>query len=361
MNLYYFIFVWIGFMAIVSQQMKVTKVMIVCGERVERWKLIWAFVAFAPVIYLAAFTTPRSDTGLYLTIYKNLDISWMALKDALLVDDSGKGFWVFQWITKNVFQDNESAFRLILALLHSIPILFVYRKYSDKFILSLYLFLATGCHIGWMMNGLRQYLAVCIIMAATPLMLKRKFVPLILVILLATTIHSSAILMLPVVFIVQGKAWNHKTIFFIIVTIVMMYAFSRYTGLLDAMLVETEYAGVMANAIETGDDGTNPIRVLVNSIPMLLSLLGKKQIDAEDNQVINLCVNMSIITTGLYLVSMVTSGIMIGRLPIYTSLYSFIALPYFVDKIFTKRSARIVNLLMVGFYFVYYLYAYRNF
>ena len=361
MNLYYFIFVWIGFIAIVSQKVRVTRSTIVCGERVERWKMIWAFVTFAPVIYLAAFTAPRSDTGLYLTIYKNFDISWIALKNNLLADDSGKGFFVFQWVIKNVFQGSESAFRLILALLHSIPVLYVFRKYSDNYIMSTFLFMATGCHIAWMMNGLRQFLAVCIIMAATPLMLKRKFIPLIVVILLATTIHSSAILMLPVVFIVQGKAWNHKTIFFIIVTIIMMYAFSKYTGLLDTMLAETEYSGVMANAAEMGDDGTNPIRVLVNSIPVLLSLLGKKVLDSENDKVINLCINMSIITSGLYLISMVTSGIMIGRLPIYTSLYSLIVLPYFVDKIFTKQSARIVNILMIALYFLYYLYAYRNY
>ena len=190
---------------------------------------------------------------------------------------------------------------------------------------------------------------------------ERKYIPLIAVVLLATTIHTSAILMLPIVFIVQGKAWNHRTIFFIIVTIIMMYAFSNYTGLLDAMLEETEYAGIMASAAAMGDDGTNPIRVLVNSIPMLLALLGKKYTDLEDNKVINLCVNMSIITTGLYLISMVTSGIMIGRLPIYTSLYSFIALPYFTDKIFTEQSVKIVNVSMISLYFMYYLYAYRNF
>lgn len=361
MNLYYFIFVWIGFMAIVSQKVIVTKGTIVCGERVERWKLIWAFVAFAPVIYLAAFTTPRSDTGLYLTIYKNLDISWKALKDTLLADESGKGFFAFQWLIKNVFRGSETAYRLILALLHSIPVLYVFRKYSDNFILTTFLFIATGCHIAWMMNGLRQFLAVCIIMAATPLMLEKKFIPLIGVILFAATIHSSAILMLPVVFIVQGRAWNYKTVFFIIITIIMMYAFSNYTGLLDSMLEETEYAGIMASAAEMGDDGTNPIRVLVSSVPMLLALLGKKLIDSENNKIINLCVNMSIITTGLYLISMVTSGIMIGRLPIYTSLYSYILLPYFIKNLFTKPSAKIVNMLMIGLYFVYYLYAYRGY
>ena len=169
MSLYYFIFVWIGFMAIVSRKVKVTKETVVCGKREERWGMIWAFIAFVPVIYLAAFTKPRSDTALYLTIFENIDASWKTIMDTLSSDDSGKGFVFFQWTIKNLFENSEVAFRLILALLHSIPVLYVYRKYSHNYILSLYLFIATGCHIGWMMNGLRQFLAVCIIMAATSL------------------------------------------------------------------------------------------------------------------------------------------------------------------------------------------------
>lgn len=361
MSLYYFIFVWLAFMAIISQKLSVTYGTTVCGKKVYRWSLLWAFIAFAPVLYLVAFTTPRSDTVLYMTIYQELDTSWASLLDAITADGSGKGFTVFQWIIKNLSRGNDTIFRVVLAVLHSIPVLYVFRKYSDDYILSLYLFVATGCHIAWMMNGLRQFLAVGVIMAATPLMLKRKYIAWIAVILLATTIHSSAILMLPVMFIVQGKAWNPKTIFFIVLTVIMMYAFSNYTGLLDSMLEETEYAGLMTNAAAMGDDGTNPIRVLVNSVPMLLALLGKRQIDSENNEVINLCVNMSIITVGLYLVSMVTSGVMIGRLPIYTSLYSYILLPYFIKNLFTEQSAKIVNILMIGFYFAYYLYAYWGF
>lgn len=361
MNLYYFIFVWIAFIALISQVKDVTSETVVQGENVYRWRFWAALLAFAPVIYLAALTAPRSDTVLYLTIYRKLSTSWSGLLANLATAESGQGFTVFEWIIKNISRGNESVFRVALALLHSIPVLYVFRKYSDDFILSLYLFVATGCHIGWMMNGLRQFLAVSIIMAGTPLMLKKKYIPLIGVILLATTIHSSAILMLPVVFIVQGEAWNRKTLFFILIAIVMMYAFSRYTGLLDSLLENTEYAGVMANVTEMGDDGTNPIRVLVNSVPMIMALVGKKNMSEENNPLINLCVNMSVITTGLYLVSMVTSGIMLGRLPIYTSLYSYILLPYLIKKIFTEESARLVTVSMIVLYFAYYLYAYRGF
>lgn len=361
MNLYYFVFVWVLFMAIFSQKINVVQRDSLHGSDVYRWKFIYALLAFAPVMYIAAFTAPRSDTRLYLINYQAILTSWGNLTEALKSDDSGKGFWIFQWIIKNIFGNNIVPFRVSVMLIHSIPVLYVFRKYSDDFLLSLFLFLATGCHLAWMMNGLRQFMAVAIIMAGTPLIVKRKYIPMIIIILFASTLHISALLMLPIIFIVQGKPWNEKTLFFIVISLIMMYLFYKYAGLLDSMLVDTEYAGLMESAEKMGDDGTNPIRVLVNAVPAILSLIGKPIVEREKDVVVNLCVNMSIITVGIYLISMVTSGIMIGRLPIYTSLYSYILLPHLIKSVFNERSAKIVTTLMIGFYLMYYLYAYRGF
>lgn len=358
MNLYYFVFIWLWVMYCVSLKVDVTYTYFENGEKLYRWRFIYALILFLPVIYLAAFTTPRSDTGLYLKIYREIPLEWSGIAEKLSSDQSGKGFVVFQWLIKRIFGDNISIFRLLLALLHSIPVLYVFRKYSENFVLTTFLFLITGNHIGWMMNGLRQFLAVSVVMAATPLILKKKYIPLFFIIVLAMTIHSSAMIMLPIVFVVQGKPWNEKTLFFIAASLIMMWAFSKYTGLLDRMLVDTEYAGHIESAAKMGDDGTNPIRVLVNSVPMILSLVGKRQINQENDAVVNLCVNMSIVTVGIYLVSMVTSGIMIGRLPAYTSLYSCILLPKIIRTIFNEKSARMVIVLMMGLYIMYYLYAY---
>ena len=63
---------------------------------------------------------------------------------------------------------------------------------------------------------------------------------------------------------------------------------------------------------------------------------------------------MSVITVGLNLVAMVTSGILMGRMAIYTSLYSFIIMPYLIRNAFTKDSQKLVNILMIVLYFIYY-------
>ena len=104
------------------------------------------------------------------------------------------------------------------------------------------------------------------------------------------------------------------------------------------------------------DDGTNILRVLVYAVPVLLSLVGKRQIDRYDSPIINLCVNMSILSLGIYILSMFTSGIYIGRIPVFFSLYNYILLPWEIEALFDRRSANLIRILMICFYmaFCYY-------
>ena len=95
-------------------------------------------------------------------------------------------------------------------------------------------------------------------------------------------------------------------------------------------------------------------------MPTILSLVGLKYVRFENNKLINICVNMSVVSTGLYLVSMVTSGIFIGRLPIYFSLYNYILLPWEIDHIFEKSSAKLIYIMLFIFYMVFYMFSVRG-
>ena len=113
---------------------------------------------------------------------------------------------------------------------------------------------------------------------------------------------------------------------------------------------------MITNEIWTGDDGTNVIRVLVYSVPALLSLFGLRYVREADDPVINLSVNCSVVTMALYMVASVSSGIYIGRLPIYTTLQGYIALPWLINAIFEKKSAKLVAWLMIGLYLAFFYY-----
>ena len=355
MNELNFIFVWLAGFYVLTNLTDVTVVENVNGKRVRRWNVWMAVLVFLPIFLIACLGTPRSDTWLYISGFENLPTDWGEIINNLKSAESGQGFILFEFLIKCSFGESVEAFRIAIALLHSIPIILVYRKYSESYLMTMFLFVSGAFHIGWMMNGMRQFIAVTIIFAATPLLLQKKYCHLLIFILIASMFHITALLMIPVVFIVQGKAWNEKTIFYIVMALLAMYVFDTYTGVMDFMLEGTEFEGAVQQWQALGDDGTNPIRVLVNTIPMLLAFLGKQHIRQENDPVLNICVNMSVITTGLYLISMVTSGIMVGRLPIYTNLYNLILLPNLIPKMFTKNSERVVKLLMVGFYMMYYM------
>ena len=91
-------------------------------------------------------------------------------------------------------------------------------------------------------------------------------------------------------------------------------------------------------------------------MPAILSLIGIKYVREADDPVVNICTNMSIAAAGLYVVSIFTSGIFIGRLPIYFSVYSYILLPWLIKNMFTKKSVQLINLAMVGAYLIFYYY-----
>jgi hypothetical protein len=162
--------------------------------------------------------------------------------------------------------------------------------------------------------------------------------------------------MIPIIFIVQGKPWNFKTILLMLATVIIVLFVDRFTPILSSLLADTQYNDVMTNEIWTNDDGTNIIRVLVYSVPMIFALMGKKYIDYANNPALNICVNCSIVTAALYAVSAVTSGIYIGRLPIYTTLMGYMSLPWLINHMFTRESARLVNAVMVVLYVAFYYY-----
>ena len=225
---------------------------------------------------------------------------------------------------------------------------------------SAYLFVASGCNIAWMMNGLRQFLAVAIVFAGTGFIIRKKLIPAIVLILIAATVHMSALIMLPVVFIVQGKAWNKKTLLYIFAAVIAMFVFSRRVDLMDALLEGTEYEGSIETWQSLGDTGVHPIRVAVNAVPVILAFYARRAISRKNDSMLNICVNMAIINVGIYLIAMVTSGIMIGRLPIYVTLYTYILLPYLVYSVdWGGYNMLIRGGLIVG-YFLYYLMQYRG-
>lgn len=331
---------------------------IVCSGVEERWEVVPAVLLVVPYIIWAGFRTDGfGDTGSYRSTFFNAPSQLAKLPEYLTTITKDKGFSVLTVVLKTIIGNSDILFFIIIAAVQILCIVYVCRKYSCNYWLSIFLFIASTDYLGYVHNGMRQFLAITMIFAATELLLKKKYVPLIAVVLVASTFHASVLFMLPVIFIVQGKAWNKKSVSCIVACILVLFFVDRFTDILDSVLSATQYSGMVSDWEEWQDDGTNPIRVLVYSIPMLLSLVGYKQIKATDDKLINISVNFSILASGIALISMVTSGIFIGRMVETVYLIPLLVLlPWELKNLFTVDSSRLVSLFAVAGYIAFFYY-----
>lgn len=327
------------------------------GDRVvTRWEIWPAILMVLPYIVWAGARPDFADTYLYR---RNFLAATGGLSEAVNIffgDGKDTGFYALVVILRTILGERDTLYFTLIAAVQMFSMTHIFRRYSPDYWMCIFLFIASTDYISWMFNGMRQFLAVTIIFWGFPLMVKKKYVQMVLLVLLASLFHGSSLLMLPIIFIVQGEAWNPKTVLMLLLTMVIVVFVDRFTPVLNTLLQDTQYDDMMTNEIWATDDGTNIFRVLVYSAPALLSLLGLKYIRAANDSVMNICVNCSIVTMALYVIASVTSGIYIGRLPIYTTLHGYVALPWMIEQIFERKSALLMKLLVCAAFVCFFYY-----
>jgi hypothetical protein len=334
--------IWIGIAALLSKSVTRKKVTVL-GQEEERYSWLFAVVVFFPIIWFVTTVFMRGDMYAYQGGYNSDNMTVSDVFQNWNSIDKGPGYSLLVAFCKSLGIINFQQFRLVLALLQSIPLILIYRKYSDDYVFSIFLFIANGIYDGWMMNGMRQFLAACIIFAAFPFMLKKKRVIFaLLVVLLAMTVHNSAILMIPVILLVQFKPWGKLSIILMI-------------GFAIALYIYIYNSNWMSEETLQQATGSNPLRIVVSAIPAVIAFVGRKQIAAANNHIVNICINMSIVTVVMYAVASLTSGILAGRLPGYTLIFNFILFPYLLNKVFNETISKNLRLVITLFYVAYFI------
>ena len=357
MSEYFLIIFWPAVMALFQRFVDTEETIIVHGKKEKRVTLWFAIIVFIPLVWMVVNRGHIGDTYTYIRSFESMPNSLSQLSNYYNKLSKDKWFYVAEALIHIFISKNYRVCFFFIAVFQVFSLIKLYRKYSSNYLFSIFVFVMCGDYISWMYNGIRQFVAVTICLLATSWMIEKKYVPSIITILIASRFHQTALLMIPIFLVCVGKPWNKRTLLVLVSVLLAVSFVSQFTTWLDAALDDTQYTNVVTDWQSWGDDGTNPIRVLVYSIPSILSFIGLRYIRQEEDVVINFCTNMSIVTTGLYIVSMVTSGIFIGRLPIYASLYSNgILLPWELKHMFNEDSSRYMRIAAVIGFVLLYLY-----
>lgn len=358
MTVYWFMMAWVIFFWILAQ---VTSKRVCVGEYLgeevyeARAHLFMAVVTFAVIVFFAGARSYVADTTAYIKMFKDYPLFQNA--HDVIFDSSARepGFRLFSILIKTFISDNYTVWLSIIAVISGICVMLPLYKYSCNFGVSAFLFMAS-CQFSWMFNGMRQFLAAAIIFTCTGLVLKNRTLLYVLIVCVLSTIHQSALLLIPMYFIAKGEPWNKRTMLFIACIVLAMLFTSKFTNLLTDVVEQTDYASSV-DEFKNTDDGTSPIRILVESIPIILAFIYRNRIKDKLTPVIKLSINMSLIASGLYIISNIArSGVLLGRLPIYFSMYNLILLPWLLKNIFEDREKDLIYYIMILCYFGFFYY-----
>lgn len=319
--------------------------------------LFGAMFSFALLVFFASVKTTIADTTAYIVMFTDEERTLSEIPSLLFSGNKGPLFVAIQILFKNCISDNYTLWLSAIAIFQGFAVAKFLSTYSTYFNFSCYLFIA-NCSFFWMFNGLRQFIAVCIILLASKYLFNKKTIPFMICVFIACLFHNTALLWIPFYFVVQGKPFNKKVIISIFFAILCVVFVDTFTDILGNALEETSYSG--ATEQFENDDGVNPVTTLLYSIPVIIAFWRRRLITSQAHpRYIDILINMSCVAVAISLIGNFTSGILIGRLPIYFSLGNVVLLPWLINNCFWDKDKPFIKACCyIGyfFYFIYYMY-----
>ena len=314
-------------------------------------RVSWGFaiLTFAYLTFWVGMRTGWGDTYAYNATFDNIESLYSSVVDILSRSPKGFGFQIITYIFHKYISNHLNVWYMFLALLSCGCVAYTFKRFSPNFFLSSLIYLLS-CSFAWSMNGIRQYFCVTIIFACIPLILNRRWITLVIITLLLSFVHATALIMLPVYYVVKSKPWSKLMIYSVLITSCLVSFPGLFSSGVEVALEGSDYEGMT----EKFGSGVNIIRVLFFSLPAVIAFLGRKKLSEQHNAVINLCINMSVLTACMYAIGAVTSGILMGRLPMYCQLFSYILIAFEAKLLFTTRSRAIFVWGYLALFFIFF-------
>lgn len=314
--------------------------------------IVIAFVIIGYITFWAAIRNGYADTDAYIASYKSLNSQQSF---AELWNKGRNPLWsVWQLLFKKMGL-NYHSFLGSVAVISGICIAYGLGMYSEDVVMSCFLFISFGTYI-WMFNGIRQFLVAAVLFSCQKWFVDKKFIRLLILVFVLYFIHKSVLIIIPIYIVANFRPWSKEIVVSMVLIVVIVYLFrNQLVGLLsESTALGTDIYNFDGKDFEN-DDGVNILRVAVYAVTTVLAFFERKQLNMYNNKYLDLWVNMSLITTTIYFVGFFTSGILVGRLPLYTEMANLILLPFILKRTMNRRYSWIVKLICI-LCFIYYFY-----
>ena len=296
------------------------------------------YLVFAYLTLIAGLRKGYVDTPLYRRSFEVLDVSsvfsWDTLKSL-----KSPGFGIFQGIIK-LITDNSQIFILACALVTIGFYVYGMKKYSIDPVLGIFVMVTCGCYID-SMNGIRQSLVAAFLFFCLPKFIEeKKFAKYCVVVLIASTVHSTCLIFIPLYFICSFKPWSKWTVFLSIGFCFYALLFTTSFGNSITAILETTLNASYASSFDGSREGVNIIRVFVAAVPVALAFLTRDNPVKEGFPAYKVFFNLSVVN----LVTWVAAAkiLYFYRLAYYTTPFMIVDLCYEIYAIREQKTKQLV-------------------
>lgn len=310
-------------------------------------------VVFCFVATLVLVSTLRYgfiDTYAYKEMYVLSNHNW-----DYIFTGAGWGIeagWLFLMYLLNFVSASPKLMLFLGALIINTAYAKVCKKYSEQALFSLFLYfclmyLDTN-------NGLRQMVAMAIIMLAFPHLERGRYVQYLFFIFLAYQLHNSAIVCLAIVAASIGKAFNLRTKLALALGLLFVVAPGMVMGYIDNIFQDSQYNYYLDMKL-----GMSIWRALVTGVvPLALAILymnKQRRLGIGFDRAECILLNITIINSMFVLMG--TYMQYWNRFAFYTFYAPIVMLPKMARGVFgDKAYSKTVKPLMIILYFIYFAY-----
>lgn len=249
-------------------------------------------------------------------------------------------------LLKTYVSEDAQIMFLTTAIITNILIVWNLWRFSTRFELSIWLYITTFVYYSTF-NGVRQWIASAIVFCGLKYLQERKFKFYLPIILIAATFHESALVMIPLYFLVNVKSFSKVNLYIIIGFMMAVFAYGKFIPILFKFLEGTQYAHYFDIVSDTSN-GIHPLRLLVYLAPVAMFGIFYKQLNPNEDIKIDRLFNLCII--GFLLMFLATQQVFFARLVYYFDIYYLLLIPRLVDIGDKKTNRLIYYCIMLGYF-----------
>lgn len=290
----------------------------------------------------------RYDVGRdYFSYYYGI-INYSQPKRINFMDEIGSKF--IQYISSEIFNSPAIYFFITTAII-ILTILYALYRVSWYVPVGYSIFMFLCMEYAPSLNIVRQYMAVGIVLLAYTYMQEKKFKTFLILVLIAFSFHTSAIVVMPIYLIATKKYGQGSKKIILIISILAVVAYRPLMNLAMSIGIGNAYEVYLSNY--SSFDSREIIIPIIKFIPIMLiiSVYRKRLIKYNQSNVMYIYM----IFIGFILQLTAINGPFIERISLYFSICQIIVLPQIIKMTSNKAENLIIKIFIIGYGLMYFI------